>query len=114
MKLHLLQKLAKRLRDVDKKQRQEVLKSSQFQSLLKGSWCTDIMQDTKKVSVLYALWEMRYRDEPLMDRLSASFHRPNAQTLTNLLYILGKFHYKPSDSTFLERSAALLKAEPAL
>jgi len=66
-----------------------LLKSRQFQTLLKGIG-TD-MPETKRISVLHALWEMRYRDEPLMDRLCASFHKPNAQTLTNLLYILGKF-----------------------
>jgi hypothetical protein len=67
---------------------------------------------------------MRYRDEPLLEKICESFMTSktvNVQTITNLLYILGKFQYSPNatqragePNAFMQRCASIIKSEVTL
>lgn len=71
---------------------------------------------------------MKYRDETVLEKACEVFLKSgakgtttNAQSLTNLLYVLSKFKYTPmtgsvqgEPNAFMTKCAGLLKAEPSL
>ena len=105
-----------------------MIKSAHFQQLiseLKGSFESDpSMTDIKKITVLNSLWQMRYRDETVLEKACSAFMASktlNVQTMTNLLYILAKFKYAPfstqkdgEKNAFFLKCSTILKSELAL
>ena len=88
-----------------KKARLEVLESNNFRALIKNLYSSIMVDqsitDTKKVSILHAMWDMRYRNEDVIEKICESFMVSkvvNIQTVTNLLYILGKFQFSPKST----------------
>ena len=82
------------------------------------------MTDIKKITVLNSLWQMRYRDETVLEKACSAFMASktlNVQTMTNLLYILAKFKYAPfstqkdgEKNAFFLKCSTILKSELAL
>ena len=139
-KVILLEKLSKKLGQVEKNQfksgenrqddknvREKVVKSMEFQVLIKDIKLNFLenrdMSDFKRNNVLHSLLQMRFRDEELLDLACAGVlknPRTNSQAITNLLYFLAKFKYLPlspdgsEKNLFLGKCCAILKAEPVI
>ena len=126
IKVQALERVAQKVqigerRDKDRKVRERTVNDPAFKELVAGikrefTKGEDGMNDIKRSSVLFSLMTLKYRDDELLesacDQVMQS-KQVTPQTITNLLYVLAKSHYKPDDG-FLKKAASLLKSEVAL
>lgn len=77
------------------------------------------LSDAQRLTVLNAFLSMRYRDTDIMERtakLIVNNTITQANSITNFLYILAKFGFKPNENnpSLMAKCASILVAEPVL